>query len=137
MDILLLFLAGLAGLILLAFLFVYGQIWMQARMNGVPLGFFRMFAFKLRGANLRRIVFAAILAKKGGIEVPLPRLEAHSLAGGRPDIVVLGLCAAKEAGRDTPFEELAAVDLQGKDVLSHVRGAAGAPNPPPDAGSAG
>jgi uncharacterized protein YqfA (UPF0365 family) len=114
--------AAFLGVILLCVFFVNCLLpWFFARSSGVRVSFFRVLFMALRRCSPRRVLQAAILAKKGEVEAPLHYLEAHLLAGGNSAHVVLGLIAAKEAGVRTSFPELAAVDLQGEDVLAFVR----------------
>ncbi|MHC4607502.1 MAG: flotillin-like FloA family protein [Planctomycetota bacterium] len=109
--------AGLGLLLLCVFFVRWGSPWVQAKLNRLPVGLLRV----MRMPSPSRAVQAAILAKKGGIEVEIDKIDAHLRAGSDPARVVLGLIAADEARVEVSFDELAAVNLKGGDVLAHVR----------------
>jgi uncharacterized protein YqfA (UPF0365 family) len=118
--------AVLLGVILLCIFFVRCLLpWTEARFGGVRVGLGTVISMSLRRAFPRRILAAAILAKKGEVEAPLGELESHAAAGGNPSHVVLGLIAAKETGLQITFQELCDVDRRGEDVLAFLRKRAG------------
>ena len=93
-------------------------IWLQAKLNGVRLSLVQI---REMGPHAQIVLRAAILARKGRVNVTPQRLHEHAKAGGHPGKVVLGLVAAKEGKLDATFDDLAQVDLRGEDVLAEVR----------------
>src|SRR5689334_6331566 len=128
----LLFLAGVALLLIAAFvlvilLFSYGKLWVQAVMSNAHVSLFTLVGMSLRQVHARTIVKAKIMAMQAGVGtdpdtgITTRRLEAHYLAGGNVPRVIDALIAAHRADIDLDFDRAAAIDLAGRDVLEAVQ----------------
>ena len=130
MEIAMLFVAGLAILVTLAFLVFFARyisLWMQAYMSNARVSPFSLIGMGLRQVNPRVIVDAKIMAMQAGVGldpetgITTERLEAHYLAGGVIQRVVNSIVAAQRADIDLDFDQACAIDLAGRDVLDAVR----------------
>jgi uncharacterized protein YqfA (UPF0365 family) len=119
---------------LLAVALVVGSvfnIWIQARLSGVPAPFTRLVRMSLKREDVPTIVIASIRLHKAGAEVHMDRLAAHSRAGGNVPACVTAVIAARTDGRDLPWDLAAEADLAGLEVVQLTAEALGrAPQPP-------
>src|SRR5262245_11475062 len=102
-PIVLIIVAGIAGLI---FIFVIGQyfsLWFQALLSGARVRLIDLIMMRFRKVDPKVIVFNRISAKKAGLEVATDQLESHYLSGGRVTNVVRAMIAADKAGIDLPW----------------------------------
>ena len=126
----LLFAAGLVGLLVVAFLIFFARyfsLWLQAYMSNARVSPFSLIGMGLRQVNPRVIVDAKIMAMQAGVGtdpetgITTSMLEAHYLAGGDVPRVISAIVAAQRADIDLDFDRAAAIDLAGRDVLDAVR----------------
>ena len=113
------------GLVILAVLAKFFNLWLRAKLAGAPVGIPTLLAMWLRGVPNAMIVDNRITAVKSGIPVNTDPLEAHYLAGGNVTHVVLSLIAAHKAGITLDFDRACAIDLAvkgtSKTVIEAVR----------------
>jgi uncharacterized protein YqfA (UPF0365 family) len=114
-------LAGVVGLILIAFFISYGALWLKALLAKYYVGVSRIVGMRLRGVNPHVIVDSGIMAHMAGLRVNDGLLEAHYLARGNVPNVVRAIIAASKARIDLSFDRACAIDLAGRDVLDAVR----------------
>ena len=116
--------AGIAGVIFLAFLVVFAQffrLWLQAYMSNAGVTFFDLIGMRLRRVELTTIVFAKIQLVKSGIhEMTVNDLESHYLAGGRVGNVTRAMIAANRAVLDLEWSKACAIDLAGRDITDAI-----------------
>jgi len=116
----------IAGVIALAFLgaviFVvtFFQVWLKARVSGLPVDFFTIIGMKLRGNNPNDIIDALVQLNKAGEIVSTEAIETHILSGGNILAVIDALISASKANLDIDFQRIAALDLAGRDVRMAV-----------------
>ena len=111
---------GLIGFFVLTYFIPIG-LWVSALASGVSVGLFDLIGMRLRGVVPHAIINPAIMASKGGLDVPLRDMESHYLAGGNVGRVISALIAAQRAGISLNFKQATAIDLAGRDVLEAVR----------------
>ncbi len=91
-------------------------LYLQARLHGAPVHLLDLIAMRLRGVDLRAVVFTRTRAIENGIELSTSELEVHALAGGRITNVVTALIAAKKGGLDLNFSTACALEPRIIDV---------------------
>lgn len=109
------------SLVLVAFFFSYGALWLRAFLSGCYVGISEVVGMRLRGVNPKVIVDSKIMAHKAGLPTETPALEAHYLARGNVPNVIRAIIAASKARIALPFDRACAIDLAGRDVLDAVR----------------
>ena len=112
---------GIFLLIIVAFVFQYIGLYLQAWVSGAKVGLIDLVMMRFRKVNAKSVVINRISAKKAGIEVTTDQLEAHFLAGGRITNVVRAMIAADKARINLQWETATAIDLAGRDILEAVR----------------
>jgi uncharacterized protein YqfA (UPF0365 family) len=112
---------GIFLLIIVAFVFQYVGLYLQAWVSGAKVGLIDLVMMRFRKVNAKSVVINRISAKKAGIELTTDQLEAHYLAGGRIINVVRAMIAADKARIDLQWETATAIDLAGRDILEAVR----------------
>ena len=112
---------GIFLLIIVAFVFQYVGLYLQAWVSGAKVGLIDLVMMRFRKVNAKSVVINRISAKKAGIEVTTDQLEAHFLAGGRITNVVRAMIAADKARINLQWETATAIDLAGRDILEAVR----------------
>jgi len=110
-------------LVLLAVIFSFFNLWIQAFAAGARVTFIELIGMKFRRVNSSLIVEQRITAKQAGIDLPVRGLEAHYLAlGGRGigekylPIVVRSLITAHKAGLKIEPRDLESFQLANGDV---------------------
>jgi uncharacterized protein YqfA (UPF0365 family) len=111
----------LVGVVLIAFFFSYGSLWLKALLSGYYTGISRIVGMRLRGVNPHTIINAGITAHMAGLSLKDTLLEAHYLARGNVMNVVQAIISASKAKIDLSFDRACAIDLAGRDVLDAVR----------------
>lgn len=117
----------LFGLISLAVLWNFGNLWLQAMMSGADVSMSSLIGMYFRQVRSSVVVNAKIMAAQAGLDIDrrngisTQRLEAHYLAEGNVMNVLNAIIAAHRAGIDLDFDRAAAIDLAGRDVLDAVR----------------
>lgn len=115
---------AIISLILFVILVAFLNIWIQARMSGVPVTFATLLGMKLRRVPIGLIIHNRITAVKAGLQFSTDELEAHYLAGGNVMQLVRALVAADKASLNLNFKLAAAIDLAtqqtGKNVFDAV-----------------
>jgi uncharacterized protein YqfA (UPF0365 family) len=117
-------LAILVVLLLLALVFRFGSLWVQAYMTGANVTFASLVAMSLRRVNPAMVVQAKVMGCQAGLDIDqmsTAALETHALAGGDVMRVVRSIIAARQAGLNLDFDRSAAIDLAGRDILDAVR----------------
>lgn len=112
------------GLFLLFVLLLIGNfvnLWLQALLSKVRVGFLDLIGMKFRKVNPRVIVLSRIRGEKAGLRISTSQLETHYLAGGRVPNVVTALIAANRAKIQLPWDTACAIDLAGRDILDAVQ----------------
>src|SRR4051794_16646586 len=113
------------GVVVLAILMKFFNLWLRARLAGAPVSIPTLMAMWLRGVPNTLIVDSRITAVKSGLQVSTNSLEAHYLAGGNVTQVVLSLIAAHKAGIMLDYDRACAIDLAvkgtSKTVIEAVR----------------
>jgi len=112
---------GIFLLIVIAFVFQYVGLYLQAWVSGAKVGFIDLVMMRFRKVNAKSVVINRISAKKAGLEISTDELEAHFLAGGRITNVVRAMIAADKAKIDLQWDTATAIDLAGRDILEAVR----------------
>ena len=112
---------GIFLLIIIAFVFQYIGLYLQAWVSGAKVGFVDLVMMRFRKVNAKSVVINRISAKKAGLEISTDELEAHFLAGGRITNVVRAMIAADKAKIDLQWDTATAIDLAGRDILEAVR----------------
>lgn len=111
----------LAGATVVAFVVFPVSIWWKSKISGAPIPISKLYAMKLRGVNLEKILAGYITAKKSGLKFDVSELETHILAGGNIDNVVRAMISAKSAGLQLNLQMAKALDLAGKDIYEIVQ----------------
>lgn len=106
--------------LIVMFCLVPMRAWFMALVSGSHLSMFRLVGMKLRKVNVRTIVSAYIMARKGGIDISIIDLETHYMAGGDVEKVIKALIAAHSAKINLDVELAKAIDLAGSDVVEAV-----------------
>jgi uncharacterized protein YqfA (UPF0365 family) len=119
--IILLIIVGLIALFIIAFVWQFIHLYVQALLSNARVGIFELIGMRLRKVDIRQIVQGRIRAVKAGIEVPTNKLETHYLAGGRVNNVVSAMIAARGAKIPLEWDTAAAIDLAGRDILDAVQ----------------
>jgi uncharacterized protein YqfA (UPF0365 family) len=112
---------GIVLLVVLAVVFQFINLWVQALLSGAPVKIFSLIGMRLRKVRPDVIVLSRIKAVKAGIDISTDQLEAHYLSGGRVPSVVNALIAAGKARINLPFDQACAIDLAGRDILDAVQ----------------
>ena len=113
--------AALIVLVILAFVFQFFNLWLQARLSNAAVGFGELIGMRFRNVDPRIIVQSRIQAVKAGLNLTTNELETHYLAKGDVPRVVRALIAADRAKIELPFREACAIDLAGRDILDAVQ----------------
>ncbi len=113
--------AGLVALFVLAIVFSFIGLWIQAMVSGARVNLLDMVGMKFRKVDPRIIVLSRIRAVKAGLEASTNQLETHFLAGGNVPRVVNALIAADRAKIELPWDTSCAIDLAGRDILEAVQ----------------
>ena len=108
-------------LVIFAFVFQFGALYIRATVSGARVGFLDLVGMRLRRVNSQAIVNARIQASRAGINVSTPEMESHVLAGGDVQRVVNAMIAANKANIDLPWKTATAIDLAGRDILDAVQ----------------
>ena len=112
---------GIFLLIIIAFVFQYIGLYLQAWVSGAKVGLLDLIMMRFRKVNAKSVVVNRISGKKAGIDITTDELEAHYLAGGRITNVVRAMIAADKAKIDLQWDTATAIDLAGRDILEAVR----------------
>lgn len=116
---------GIAALLVLIFLFLFGRyfkLWLRAFVTRARIGPLALVFMSLRKVNPNIIVDTKIMAVQAGLtEVTTEALEAHYLAGGNIRRVVQSLIAAHRAKIALDWDTAAAIDLAGRNVFEAVQ----------------
>ncbi len=112
---------GVAGLILVYFVWSSLALWIQALVSGARVGLLGIIFMRFRKVPPKMVVEAKIMAVKAGINLSTDELESHFLAGGHVLRVVQALIAADKANIELIFNRAAAIDLAGRNVLEAVQ----------------
>lgn len=112
---------GILFLVMLAIIWKFGNLWIQATASGANIGLAQLIGMSLRKMNAPMIVQAAIMSKKAGLNVTSERIEVHALSGGNVIAVVQALIAAHKASIPLSFEMACAIDLAGRDIRDAVQ----------------
>ena len=115
---------GIAGLMLLIFLFVifgFLRIWIQALFSNADISIASLIGMRLRKVNQDTIVSRKIALVQAGVKITTKELENHYLSGGNVNRTAAAVIAAHKAGLDLPWRVAAAMDLAGRDVLDAVK----------------
>ncbi len=119
-------LAFLFLLFMLALVYRFGSLWIQACLTGADVTFLSLIGMSLRRVNPAMVVQAKVMGCQAGLNIDRQHgmntaaLEAHALAGGDVRRVLSAIIAARQAGMDLDFDRAAAMDLAGRDVLDAV-----------------
>jgi uncharacterized protein YqfA (UPF0365 family) len=121
LGIIILVLLGVVGLVIVAVVLSFINLYIQALLSGAHVSFFALVAMRLRKVSPGTIVQARIMATKAGVRIKTDELEAHYLAGGNVNRVVAALVAASKANIALTFQRATAIDLAGRDILDAVQ----------------
>ena len=113
--------AVIIGLIILAFVAKFFNLWLQALFSKAGVSMFQLIGMRLRKVPPKIIVDARILSCKAGMPVDTNLLEAHYMSGGNVLRVIQALIAANKANIKLDFKQAAAIDLAGRNVLEAVQ----------------
>jgi uncharacterized protein YqfA (UPF0365 family) len=111
---------GVFALILIAFLFQFLGLWIQAQVSNARVSMSDMIGMKFRKVDIRNVVINRIRAVKAGLDIPTNAIETHYLAGGRVSNVISAIIAARAARIELPWNTATAIDLAGRDILDAV-----------------
>ncbi len=112
---------AVAGLVLLAFIAQFINLWMQAYFSNADVGLWDLVGMRLRKVDAMTIVRARIQLVKSGIhEVTVGDLESHYLAGGRVTNVSRAMISSNRAQLDLDWRKACAIDLAGRDIIDAV-----------------
>ena len=124
-EVVLWMLAGIAGLVLLVFAFLflrYFKLWLRSFVTRARIGPIQLVFMSLRKVNPHVIVDTRIMAVQAGLtDVSSNGLEAHFLAGGNVRRVVQSLIVSHRAKIELNWDTAAAIDLAGRNVLDAVQ----------------
>lgn len=108
-------------LAILAILFTYFNLWIQAYLSKARVSIFSIIGMRFRKVNPQVIVINKIKLVKAGIdEIKTDDLEGHYLAGGNVTNVVSAVIAAWHANIELDWGVARAIDLAGRDILDAV-----------------
>ena len=108
-------------LAILAILFTYFNLWIQAYLSKAKVSIFAIIGMRFRKVNPQVIVINKIKLVKAGIErITTDDLEGHYLAGGNVTNVVSAVIAAWHANIELDWGVARAIDLAGRDILDAV-----------------
>lgn len=113
--------AAIFGLVFLALIANFLNLYVQALLSNAHVGMVDMIGMRFRKVDLRTIVYSRIRAVKAGMDIPTAALETHYLAGGRVPNVISAMIAARGAKIELPFSIATAIDLAGRDILDAVQ----------------
>lgn len=116
-----LFIGGIAGLVVLFVFFSFVQLWIQCLLTGAKIGILDMIRMKLCKVDYGMIVRQKIALVQAGVKVSTQEMEAHYLSRGNVQRVVGAVIAAHKAGMDLPWRVAAAIDLAGRDIYEAVK----------------
>ena len=105
---------GLAALLMVIVSVRAFKLWVQSRVMGAPIGFFRILGMPLRKINAALIVNEYTKARKAGVSISVEDLENHYLANGNVTGVVVAMIRAKMANIQLDFAKAASNDLAGR-----------------------
>ena len=124
-EVILWMLAGIAGMVLLVFAFLflrYFKLWLRSFVTRAKIGPLQLVFMSLRKVNPHVIVDTRIMAVQAGLtDVTSNGLEAHFLAGGNVRRVVQSLIVSHRAKIELNWDTAAAIDLAGRNVLDAVQ----------------
>jgi uncharacterized protein YqfA (UPF0365 family) len=103
----------------LAFNFI--NLYIQALVSGVRVGFVDLIGMSLRKVNPNLIVAARIQATRAGLDISQQEMESHVLAGGNLMRVITAMIAANKANIDLGWKTATAIDLAGRDILDAIQ----------------
>jgi uncharacterized protein YqfA (UPF0365 family) len=103
----------------LAFNFI--NLYVQALVSGVRVGFIDLIGMSLRKVNPNLIVAARIQATRAGLDISQQEMESHVLAGGNLMRVITAMIAANKANIDLGWKTATAIDLAGRDILDAIQ----------------
>ena len=112
---------GVFLLIMLAIVWQFIGLYVQASVSGARVGLVDLFGMRLRRVNARAIVSARIQATRAGLNITTPEMESHVLAGGDVQRVIAAMIAANKANIDLTWKTATAIDLAGRDILDAVQ----------------
>jgi len=109
-------------LVILAILFQFFGLWLQAFMSRAEVSLADLIGMRLRKVDARIVVLSKIRAVKAGLGIITTNdLETHYLAGGHVPSVINALIAADRAKIELPWKTACAIDLAGRDILEAVQ----------------
>lgn len=124
-QVLLICIAGIFGLVFIAFLGIFASVfslWFRAVVSGAGIGAVQMVVMKLKKVDPQTIVDCRIMCVQAGLaSITANAMESHYLAGGRVLLVVRALIAAHRAQIPLDWNTAAAIDLAGRNVLEAVQ----------------
>jgi uncharacterized protein YqfA (UPF0365 family) len=103
----------------LAFNFI--NLYIQALVSGVRVGFVDLIGMSLRKVNPNLIVAARIQATRAGLDITQQEMESHVLAGGNLMRVITAMIAANKANIELGWKTATAIDLAGRDILDAIQ----------------
>ncbi len=113
--------AIVVALIIIAVLFQFIGIWVQAYFSGAGVSFLDLIGMRMRKVHLQTIVTSKIQLVKAGIhDISTNELESHYLAGGRVPAVVGAMIRTNRASIDLDWRTACAIDLAGRDIIDAV-----------------
>ena len=108
-------------LIIIIISFIPIKDWFTAQACGLNINLIRLIAMKIRKVDPRKIVEAAAILKKAGIDnINIDDLEAHYLSGGNLLNIARALTYAKIGNLNVSFSYITAIDLSGNDPVEVV-----------------
>jgi uncharacterized protein YqfA (UPF0365 family) len=118
--------AVLVGLVVVAMLFRFLQLWLWSVFSGAGVGLIDLITMRFKKVNPDVIVRSKIMAVQAGLGdssgVTRQALEEHYLSGGRVPLVVQALIAAHKAKiKELDWKLATAIDLAGRNVREAVQ----------------
>ncbi len=113
--------AVIIGLIVFFLFFGFINLYIQALVSGVRVGFLDLFGMWLRKINPNLIVAARIQATRAGLDINQQEMESHVLAGGNLMRVITSMIAANKANIELGWKTATAIDLAGRDILDAIQ----------------
>ena len=92
--------------------------WIQAMLSGVPLRVLDLIGMRLRRTDIRAVVRALILAKRGGVHISCADMESAWVQGVNLEKVTLAMIQSGKEDLGFTFQEL--VDAERRDRLSDL-----------------
>ena len=117
-------LLGIAGVVVVLFLFLYFvpiNLWITAIFSGVRVSLLDLVLMRIRKVPPSIVVNALITATKAGLKLTSNEIETHYLAGGHVNNVIRALISAEKANIPLDFRAATAIDLAGRDVFEAVQ----------------